>query len=475
MDRCYVLSGILLDDNGEEVGIRYQELDSSITVICKKDEVNDFLLSHEVYGGGDFCVARVDAKTGEVISRGHPKLIRIVWFRDTAKGVNLRFRLRYLDSGGEYKDKILSLDDCLETLHRLEEEGATVVDEYPKSESLKPYLLFMRGILYSEAYQLERSRARLTREDCSKVSVYYDEDTRRLGLKAIGMVGQSNGVNRYSAFVSRIEVSSDVLAQASVKVVDLSRCDRLTEINYSASLYSLESDNPMVMIFPKWSTKVTDEPKLIIKTFSIGSGRFEFRNFPSGAVFKGLTVFGGAELVGEVGVFTVETAVFGGVPGYGRLHGVKKLFIRVVLTANSQILIFNTDSEEINIEYDAGFEPFMPSIFSIADCHGLKSLKVVSRDCIDITKVLSGIRGCFSLSEITLIAEKFHADIDGKAVDGVRLLKGLGYKRLKNLRVIKKGNGYDSIDKNVFIQVPYGCAVECESKRLASQIIQADK
>lgn len=94
MDRCYVLSGILLDDNGEEVGIRYQELDSSITVICKKDEVNDFLLSHEVYGGGDFCVARVDAKTGEVISRGHPKLISIVWFRDTAKGVNLRFRLR---------------------------------------------------------------------------------------------------------------------------------------------------------------------------------------------------------------------------------------------------------------------------------------------------------------------------------------------------------------------------------------------
>ena len=27
MDRCYVLSGILLDDNGEEVGIRYQEFE----------------------------------------------------------------------------------------------------------------------------------------------------------------------------------------------------------------------------------------------------------------------------------------------------------------------------------------------------------------------------------------------------------------------------------------------------------------
>lgn len=70
MDVCYFLSGILIGDNGEEVGIRYQGLDASITVICKKDEVNDFLLSHEVYGGGDLAVARVDAKTGEVISRG---------------------------------------------------------------------------------------------------------------------------------------------------------------------------------------------------------------------------------------------------------------------------------------------------------------------------------------------------------------------------------------------------------------------
>lgn len=473
MDRCYVLSGILLDDNGEEVGIRYQELDSSITVICKKDEVNDFLLSHEVYGGGDFCVARVDAKTGEVISRGHPKLISIVWFRDNAKGVNLRFRLRYLDSSGEYKDKILSLDECLDTLHRLEGEGATVVDEYPKSDSLKPYLLFMCGILYSEAYQLERSRARLTREDCSKVSVYYDEETRRLGLQAVGMVGQSNGVNRYSAFVNRIEVSSDDLAQASVKVVDLSRCDRIREIKYSNT--PLSFDNPMTMIFPQWATKVTDEPKLVIKTFSIGRGRFEFRNFPSGAVFKGLTVFGGAELVGEVGVFTVESAVFGATPSYEKLHGVKKLFIRVALHANSQVMIFNTDSEEINIEYSVGFSPFMPSIFSITDCYGLKSLKVVSRDCIDIPKVMSGIKGCPSLSEITLIAERFHADIDGRAIDGIRLLKGLGYKRLKTLRVLKKGNGVDSIDKNVFIRVPYGCAVECESKRLESQIIKADK
>lgn len=182
-------------------------------------------------------------------------------------------------------------------------------------------------------------------------------------------------------------------------------------------------------------------------------------------------------LAGKIGVFTVESAVFGAVLGDKRLQGVKNLFIRVALHANSQVMICNTDSEEINIEYSAGFSPFMPSIFSIIDCYGLKSLKVVSRDCIDISKVMSGIEGCPSLSEINLIAENFYSDSDGKAVEvgGVRMVRCLGYKRLKILRVLKKGNGEDSIDRNVFIQVPYGCAVECDSKRIASQIIQADK
>lgn len=338
MDVCYFLSGILIGDNGEEVGVRYQEFELgdggllrvSSTVVCKKEEVSDFLLSHEVFGGGDLCVARIDARTGNVIKRGHPKLIQILRFRDRRNGEELlRFMLCYLDDKGEYIDKTLSLDTCLERLHLLEAAGATVVDEYPKSESLKPYLLFMRGILYSEAYKLERSRARLTREDCSKVSVYYDEETRRLGLQAVGMAGQSNGVNRYSAFVNRIEVTGGALERALVKVVDLSRCDRLREISYSGSLYHVSSENPMVMIFPQWASEVTDRQSLVIEKLSIGRGRFEFRNFPSGAVFKKLAVFGGAELAGEIGCFTAETAVFGAVSGYGTLRGIKQLFIRV--------------------------------------------------------------------------------------------------------------------------------------------------
>lgn len=45
-------------------------------------------------------------------------------------------------------------------------------------------------------------------------------------------------VNRYSAFVRRIEVTGTALAQASVKVVDLSCCDRLREISCSVLLKS---------------------------------------------------------------------------------------------------------------------------------------------------------------------------------------------------------------------------------------------
>lgn len=472
MNVCYFLSGILIGDNGEEIGIRYQEFELgdsgllrvSSTVVCKKEEVSDFLLSHEVYGGGDLCVARIDARTGNVIKRGHPKLIQILRFRDRRSGEELlRFMLCYLDDKGEYIDKTLSLDTCLERLHLLEAAGATVVDEYPKSESLKPYLLFMRGILYSEAYQLERSRARLTREDCSKVSVYYDEETRRLGLQAVGMVGQSNGVNRYSAFVRRIEVTGDALAQALVKVVDLSCCDRLRELSYSASLYYLSSENPMVMIFPQWASKVTDGQSLVIEKLGIGRGRFEFRNFPSGAVFKKLTVVSGAELAGDIGVFTAETAVFGAVSRYGTLRGLKKLFIRVSSQESTSTFICDTDSEEISIEYEDGI---YESRLSILNCEVLKKVKVVSHGILDLAKVLSGIKNCEALTEITLVADYYKSRVETEAGKLLHVLGCDGYKNLKVLRIIKKGNKEDKMQPNALFQVPKGCVVMCNSSEV---------
>ena len=472
MDRCYFLSGILLDEGGEEVGIRYQGLELgdsgllrvSSTVVCKKEEVSDFLLSHEVYGGGDLCVARIDARTGDVIKRGHPKLIQILRFRDRRSGEELlRFMLCYLDDKGEYIDKTLSLDTCLERLHLLEAAGATVVDEYPKSESLKPYLLFMRGILYSEAYQLERGRARLTGEDCSNISVYYDKETRSIGLQAVGMEGKSNGVNRYSAFVRRIEVTGTALAQASVKVVDLSCCDRLREISCSVLLNRVSSDNSILMIFPKWASKVTDERSLVIETLSIGRGRFEFQNFPLRAVFKKLVVAGGAELAGEIGCFTAETAVFGAVSSYGTLRGIKQLFIRVLSQESTSTFICDTDSEDIGIEYEDGI---YESRLSILKCEVLKKVKVVSHGILDLAKVLSGIKNCEALTEITLVADYYKSRVETEAGKLLHVLGCDGYKNLKVLRIIKKGNKEDKMQPNALFQVPKGCVVMCNSSEV---------
>ena len=476
MDVCYFLSGILIGDNGEEVGIRYQGLELgdsgllrvSSTVVCKKEEVSDFLLSHEVYGGGDLCVARIDARTGDVIKRGHPKLIQILRFRDRRSGEELlRFMLCYLDDKGEYIDSTLSLDTCLERLHLLEAAGATVVDEYPKSESLKPYLLFMRGILYSEAYKLERGRARLTGEDCSNISVYYDKETRSIGLQAVGMEGKSNGVNRYSAFVRRIEVTGTALAQASVKVVDLSCCDRLREISYSVLLNRVSSDNSILMIFPKWASKVMDERSLVIETLSIGRGRFEFRNFPSGAVFKKLTVVSGAELAGDIGCFRAETAVLGAVSKYGTLRGLKHLFIRVPSQESTSIFICDTDSEEIGIEYEDGI---YESRLSILNCEVLKKVKVVSHGILDLAKVLSGIKNCQALTELTIEAEYYESRVGMEEVKLLSVLSCDGYKNLKVLRILKKGNEKDDIQSNALIQVPKDCVVLCNSSKVSSII-----
>lgn len=338
-----------------------------------------------------------------------------------------------------------------------------MVDEYPKSESLKPYLLFMRGILYSEAYKLERGRARLSGGECSNISVYYDKETRSIGLQAVGMAGQSNGVNRYSAFVSRIEVTGDALAQASVKVVDLSRCDRLRELSYSASLYCLSSENPMVMIFPQWTSEVTDRQSLVIEKLSIGRGRFAFRNFPSGAVFKELAVFGGAELAGEIGCFTAETAVFGAVSSYGTLRGIKQLFIRVPSQESTSTFICDTDSEEISIEYEDGI---YESRLSILNCEVLKKVKVVSHGILDLAKVLSGIKNCEALTEITLVADYYKSRVETEAGKLLHVLGCDGYKNLKVLRIIKKGNKEDKMQPNALFQVPKGCVVMCNSSEV---------
>lgn len=476
MDVCYFLSGILIGDNGEEVGVRYQGFELgdsgllrvSSTVVCKKDEVSDFLLSHEVYGGGDLCVARIDARTGDVIKRGHPKLIQILRFRDRRSGEELlRFMLCYLDDKGEYIDKTLSLDTCLERLHLLDAAGATVVDEYPKSDSLKPYLLFMRGILYSEAYKLERGRARLSGGDCSNISVYYDKETRSIGLQAVGMEGKSNGVNRYSAFVRRIEVTGDALVQASVRVVDLSCCARLRELSYSASLNHVSSDNSMVMVFPKWASKVTDERSLVIEKLTIGKGRFEFRNFPSGAVFKKLTVASGAELAGDICCFRAETAVLGAVSKYGTLRGLKHLFIRVVSSDASNIFVCDTDSEEISIEYEDGFSTsFTNHHLSILNCEVLKKVKVVSHGILDLAKVLSGIKNCEALTELTLVADYYESRVEMEAGKLLHVLSCDGYKNLKVLQIIKKGSKEDKLQTNAIFQVPKGCVVLCNSSEV---------
>lgn len=277
-------------------------------------------------------------------------------------------------------------------------------------------------------------------------------------------------VNRYSAFVRRIEVTGGALERALVKVVDLSRCDRLREISYSGSLYHVSSENPMVMIFPQWASEVTDRQSLVIEKLSIGRGRFEFRNFPSGAVFKKLAVFGGAELAGEIGCFTAETAVFGAVSGYGTLRGIKQLFIRVPSQESTSTFICDTDSEEISIEYEAGFYAGSPSSFSILNCGALKRVKMVSHGVLEISKVMRGIKNCQALTELTIEAEYYESRVEMEEVKLLSVLSCDGYKNLKVLRILKKGNEKDDIQSNALIQVPKDCVVLCNSSKVSSII-----
>lgn len=188
---------------------------------------------------------------------------------------------------------------------------------------------------------------------------------------------------------------------------------------------------------------------------------------PSGAVFKKLTVVSGAELAGDIGCFRAETAVLGAVSKYGTLRGLKHLFIRVVSSDASNIFVCDTDSEEISIEYEEVFSTsFTNHHLSILNCKVLRKVKIVSHSVLDIAKVLGGIKNCAAITEITLVAYYYESRVEMEAGKLLHVLGCDGYKNLKVLRIIKKGNKEDKMQPNALFQVPKDCVVLCNSSEV---------
>ena len=153
-----------------------------------------------------------------------------------------------------------------------------------------------------------------------------------------------------------------------------------------------------------------------------------------------------------------------------RNRGIKQLFIRVPSQDSTSTFICDTDSEEISIEYEAGFYAGSPSSFSILNCGALKRVKIVSHGVLEISKVMRGIKNCQALTELTIEAEYYESRVEMEEVKLLSVLSCDGYKNLKVLRILKKGNEKDDIQSNALIQVPKDCVVLCNSSKVSSII-----
>ena len=139
------------------------------------------------------------------------------------------------------------------------------------------------------------------------------------------------------------------------------------------------------------------------------------------------------------------------------------MFIRVPLSNDTNIFVCDTDSEEISIEYEDGF---YKNTLSILNCKVLKKVTIVNHEVIDLVRVLKGIKNCEALTELTIVAEYYKSRVEMGAGKLLHVLGCDGYKNLKVLRIIKKGNKEDEMQPNAMFQVPKGCVVMCNSSEV---------
>lgn len=85
--------------------------------------------------------------------------------------------------------------------------------------------------------------------------------------------------------------------------------------------------------------------------------------------------------------------------------------------------------------------------------------------------ILRGIEGCDALSEIVISAKVFcGASVSKANRKRFGFAEEIGYKNLRRLEL--KGLGWDELDRQFKVSVPYACKVVCNNKKLASRIIK---
>ena len=478
-DKAYFMIGNLVSI-GEVVGKRFIGLPCFAEKVClggvlpetvdvKMEDMDDFCNQHITYGVfGDKELNEVSFESREVIYEVSNRLLQLDLheYPHKLESERIVYEIHYIDVVGSYQSRMLnSLEAVLDTLKGL---NAVMFESFPSSKKFLPYLEFNR-----RGYLQEIKNGRAVSGDCSDVSPYIDKKAGKIKLFAYGFLGNStNGVCRFSKFISKARVEDDGARVSDVRVLDFSQCSRLSSLVYNHLIDEQKyySEN-MSKVFPKFVVK--SDRCLCAEEFNISARKFQFVNFSERVVFERLRILGGVEIVGADDFFTVAHGFIG--DGKEPVTGLKELKVGNTLDRtvgrDSSLHIIDTDSEDITLVlYHVAFPEEARKSFEIKNCKKLRKLTVICPFWLDLGVILRGIEGCDALTEIVISANVFR----GASVTANRKRFGfaeeIGYKNLKRLEL--KGLGWEELDRQFNVSVPNGCEVVCNNKKLASRIIK---
>lgn len=479
-DKAYFMIGNLVSI-GEVVGERFIGLPCFAEKIClggvlpetvdvKMEDMDDFCNQHITYGVfGNKELNEVSFESREVIKESRNRLLQlgVNEYPYKLEGERLVYEVHYIDAVGLYQSRrVNSLEAVLDTLKGL---NAIMFESFPSSKKFLPYLEFTR-----RGYLQEIKNGRAVSGDCSDVSPYIDKKAGKIKLFAYGFLGNStNGVCRFSKFISKARVEDDGARVSDVRVLDFSQCSRLSSIVYNHLIDEQKyySEN-MSIVFPKFVVK--SDRCLCAEEFNISARKFQFVNFSERVVFERLRILGGVEIVGADDFFTVEHGFIG--DGKATVTGLKELKVGNTLDRtigrDSSLHIIDTDSEEITLVlYHVAFPEEDRKYFEIKNCKKLRKLTVICPFGLDLGVILRGIEGCDALTEIVISANVFRgASVSTANRKRFGFAEEIGYKNLKRLEL--KGLGWEDLDRQFKVSVPNGCEVVCNNKKLASRIIK---
>lgn len=370
-DKAYFMVGNLVS-NGEIVGERFVRLPCFAEKIClggalpetvdvKTEDMDDFCNKYITYGlFGNKALNEVAFESREVIKESRNRLLQldVNEYPHKLESERIVYEIHYIDAVGSYQSRMLnSLEAVLDTLKGL---NAIMFESFPSSKKFLPYLEFNR-----RGYLQELKNGSAVSGDCSDVSPYMDKKAGKIKLFAYGFRGNStNGVCRFSKFISKARVEDDGARVSDVRVLDFSQCSRLSSLVYNHLIDEQKyySEN-MSIVFPKFVVK--SDRCLCAEEFNISARKFQFVNFSERVVFERLRILGGVEIVGADDFFTVAHGFIG--DGKETVTGIKELKVGNTLDRtvgrDSSLHIIDTDSEEITLVlYRVAFQKMIGSI-----------------------------------------------------------------------------------------------------------------